>query len=78
MSNNSQPGSPSKSPSRNGTSGIMSKAEQDPHALPIIFPPTAKRGGSKFERLREALVLCCLRSSVQLREQQLPHSIRLQ
>ena len=55
MSNNSQPGSPSKSPSRNGTSGIMSKAEQDPHALPIIFPPTAKRGGSKFERLREAL-----------------------
>jgi len=35
--------------------GIMAKSEQDPHALPIIFPPTAKRGGSKFERLREAL-----------------------
>ena len=35
--------------------GIMAKAEQDPHALPIIFPPAAKRGGTKFERLREAL-----------------------
>ena len=35
--------------------GIMTAAEQDPDALPIMFPPAAKRGGSKFERLREAL-----------------------
>jgi hypothetical protein len=36
-------------------SSIMAKAEQDPDALPITFPPAAKRGGTKFERLREAL-----------------------
>ena len=46
---------PEERAERTATRGVMAAAEQDPHALPINFPPAPKRGGSKFERLREAL-----------------------